>query len=167
KELWHSEEYKSGCGFAAFSPDGKTVAVYDHAGATAHLWDVVSGTRTASWNDPALVRSLAFSPDGKVLAVGALNELIRLRDVATGRTVARFGADDLHAHRVEFSPDGKILTAWCYDRTLRFWDVKTGREVRKVDEAAALALSPDGRTLAWCDAESGRVIHLGAADTGK
>src|SRR5262249_38801094 len=54
-----------------------------------------------------------------------------------------------------------------YDRTLRFWDVKTGREARKVDEAACLALSPDGRTLAWCDVESGNVIHLGAADTGK
>jgi predicted NACHT family NTPase len=52
---------------------------------------------------------------------------------------------------VVFSPDGKTLVSRSQDQTLRLWAVSTGKEIRQVKEdrwCRAVALSPDGRTLA-------------------
>jgi WD40 repeat protein len=104
--------------------------------------------------DGTPVRDIAFSPDGKTLASGGMDNAIRLWDVATGKTIG----DPLRGHEwwvmsVAFSPDGKTLASGSMDQTIRFWDVATGNAIGDPlrgheDGISSVAFSPDGKTLA-------------------
>src|SRR5262249_23611341 len=67
-------------------------------------------------------------------------------------------------------PDGKAVISSSYGQTLRLWDVATGKELRRFQGheryVAALALSPDGKTLATVEAR-GNVIRLWDVATAK
>ena len=89
----------------SFSPDGKQLAVGEHA-YTASLWDVLTATEVHRLvnqeesvlrrlferigRDSAMVRALAFSPDGKHLACGGKFDAIRIWDVKTGKLSQKF-----------------------------------------------------------------------------
>jgi hypothetical protein len=63
---------------------------------TTYLWDVVTHSLAASLTDPGnTVESVAFSPDGKTLAVGDLDGSTYLRDVATRRVTATLTDPDV------------------------------------------------------------------------
>ncbi len=99
------------------------------------------------------VKCLAFSPDGKTLAVGS-SLSVRLYDAETGAQRNRFNAWQVQA--VAFSPDGKTLAAALEMGYVELWDVETGRSPEIWGhnyDAKALAFSPDGQTLATgsCD----------------
>src|SRR5262249_5590115 len=68
------------------------------------------------------------------------------------------------------APDGKTVISSSYDQTLRLWDVATGKELRRFQGheryVSALALSPDGKTLATVEAR-GNVIRLWDVATAK
>ena len=60
------------------------------------------------------VNSVAFSPDGKLMASGFSNDpnaTIRIFDVSTGQNIHSFGSGDFEINTVAFSPDGKILVS--------------------------------------------------------
>ena len=123
----------------AFSPSGKILAS-GSSDNTIRFWDVASGKNTATmkavpkisvtddgssivaFGAAVSANSVAFSPDGKTLAVGNGDETVRLWDVTTHRTIAV-----LRGHiglvTVAFSPDGKLLAVGNYDGTIKLWDV--------------------------------------------
>lgn len=110
------------------------------------------------------VRSLAYSADGNILAVGLGTGAIRLWQNNGGAWVAIERQFTGHIDRVTalaFSPDGTMLASGSRDSTVRLWRVTTGDSVGDVtpvtvnDEAViSLAFSPDGTLLASGDRDN-------------
>ncbi len=100
------------------------------------------------------VASLAFSPDGRLLASGHLEarDNVRIWDAATGRRLATLEGHTDRVRAVAFAPDGKSLATASSDGTVRLWDVASWRERNVLhghaDTVHAVAFSPDGKTLA-------------------
>lgn len=158
----------------AFSPDGKRlVAVGDagngrradkSGGEPFRLWDAETGElswKAAEIDPPAEFLAVAYSPDGKTLAVGGRSGalfrgfnpkigVLRLHDSRTGDLIRDIpGIDDVWA--LAFSPDGKTLAVGTNSngRVLRFdaetWTLK---DETPISRPTSLAFSPDGETLA-------------------
>lgn len=110
---------------------------------------------SGGWN----IHSVAFSPDGKHLAVdqGSSNT-VYLYDVVTGQVKRTFHGEKSfnvwraggQADALAFSSDGSLLAAAGIDHSVRIWRVDTGAVAIRlpIEEASAVAFSPDGRLLA-------------------
>ncbi len=118
------------------------------------------------------IYSIAFSPDGRRLAVANEDGTIGLLDVQTGAELLTLPGHTQRAFSVAYHPDGKHLASAGADRTVRVWDLTTCREVFSrgghAETAAAddVAFSPDGRLLA-AGAEGGIMTLWDAADGRK
>jgi WD40 repeat protein len=101
------------------------------------------------------VGSVAFSPEGKMLAVGGYRE-VRLVNPQTGKLLDKFGDAAGLVRSVAFSPDGKWLAAGgglCQQwGEIQLWDVQSGRLLRTMrghkDCIYSVAFSPNGKLLA-------------------
>ena len=74
--------------------------------------------------------SVTFSPDGKRIVSGSLDQTLRLWDAATGSPIG----EPMWGHAeavtsVAFSPDGKLIASGSIDATVRLWDAGTGLPV--------------------------------------
>ena len=100
------------------------------------------------------IASVAFSPDGKILATGDnYSNLVRLWNTATGQQIGpalKTGPSEIHVSSVAFSSDGKRLATAQNGGSVQLWDVATGHQIGKpfASSSFSVALSPDGTTLA-------------------
>ena len=77
-------------------------ANYDY---TINLWEVATGLNTASFDGhKGLVKSLAFSPDGTILASASSDMAVKLWDVATGTNTATLEGHTGRVTSVSISP---------------------------------------------------------------
>ena len=133
---------------AAFSPDGKVLA---SVSSRVSLWDVATEQRSATFRGDQPL-AVAFSPDGKTLAVGTWNSTIELWEVATRQRSATLRGHTDAVTSVAFSADGKLLASGSYDTTVRLWEVATRQQTANLQRHArvvfSVALSPDGTRLA-------------------
>ena len=167
----------------AYSPDGTLLAAT--ADTWVAVWDVATGrrlhqlpVRPRAVYPPVVAACVAFSPDGKRLAVGSLTGQIepgrggvrgslQLWDLETGQSALSLeGAGGLEGagpdvYSVAFSPDGKRLAAAVWDPDadevesgeVRVWDAATGQRtysLRGNHRACfySVAFNPDGTRLA-------------------
>ncbi|MGB3512942.1 MAG: hypothetical protein WBA93_27750 [Microcoleaceae cyanobacterium] len=98
------------------------------------------------------VLSVAFSHDGKLLAVGSTDGEIHLRRVADGQQVLTCKGHTNGLRSVAFLPDNKTLASASYDCTVKIWDINTGKCLKTLEGHTSLirslAVSPDGKIMA-------------------
>jgi WD40 repeat protein len=138
----------------AFSPDGRWLA----SGAgdrTVKLWDVATGKRLYTLSDALdVVYTLAFHPSGKRLTASGADKIVRTWELGaeSGTLVQSIIAHGDHVLRLAYAPGGERLVTTSADRLIKWWDLRRGAELRALDPqddwAPALAIAPDGRTLA-------------------
>jgi Tol biopolymer transport system component len=118
------------------SPDGKTVAAagvqsgYSGGGdMSIHFFDTVSGKHIREIDNDQPLLGLAFSPDGRFLAVGT-QQRIELWKADDGEEVRLFsGSANGNYRLLTFSPDGKMLAALGSEaNTVHIWETASGKE---------------------------------------
>ncbi len=108
-----------------FSGDGKYLATGHYDGAI-RLWDMNSGELARVLQSNSVVESLAFSPDGALLASGDSfqDNDIHLWAVGSGDLLRTLGGHIHAVDKLEFSPRGQVLVSASYDGTVLMWGVR-------------------------------------------
>jgi WD40 repeat protein len=152
----------------ALTRDGTTIAAGQ--GPEVILRAAADGHARAKFRvDAPLVKSLAFSPDGALLAAGCVDGGVVLWESAARRARTTLRGHAGIVNGLAFSSDGRSLATAGHDGTLCVWYVATGR-LRSSAKSAfgirSVAYSPDGLTIATCgihlllwDAAAGCVNH--------
>jgi WD40 repeat protein len=159
-----------------FSPDGMTLASGGRR--ELRLWDVVTGRNILTIPEYNFAFALAFSADGKRLAVGRVNSdseaLVSVIELEPGRGVAELHGLSAQTGRVEFSHDGQRLAALAQNWEVGIWNLASNRlervfEVPKglLADNAAMAFNRDDSQFAFAtftdaclwDVESGRLLE--------
>jgi serine/threonine protein kinase len=165
----------------AFSPNGQVLAGGYSSGLTVligntYLWNVASGRQIAElprlYGATDSVQALAFSPDGKSLAVGyskfsgasggitciwnitSRKCTLKLRDPASGEVQA-----------MAFSPNGRLLAVADSSGVTYIWNTVNGRLVRTLTGSTAIAFSHDGTMMANGDGTG--TVYLWDLTTGR
>lgn len=98
------------------------------------------------------VFSVAFSPDGKLLAIGGTRGKLDLWQVANGQKILTFEGHSSWVMSVAFSLDGQTLASGSTDQTIRLWNVNNAQCLKTLQghqgSVFSVAFSPDGQTLA-------------------
>lgn len=69
--------------------------------------------------------SVAISPDGRLVAAGSLDKVVRVWDAQTGKLLERLEGHKDSVYSVAFMPNGKTLVSGSLDKTLRMWQLGT------------------------------------------
>jgi len=163
--------HPKGAAQAVFSPDGKSLASVGHEG-SLRFWDTAARTtRFTVGGIPAFASALTYSPDGTVLAAAFSPQgpngpgEVRLWNAGTGKESARTTEPGGLLFGLLTAPEGKSVI-YSNKNGLKVWDIATGQKWTPpelgADRPTAVALSPDGRTLAA--ARSSRLLLWNLGD---
>jgi WD40 repeat protein len=160
--LWDAEsdhevryQHNTGVTAAVWSPDGTLVASSAQHDETLHLWDAHTGESgirillSISSTKQLEMISLAWSPDGKLLAVGCDDSTVQLIDLTSCQHVHTYRVNS-QAHRqvkaLAWSPDGTLLAAGSdgYYEGVLIWNVAQdlNQQASTHGDSALLAATP-------------------------
>jgi len=140
----------------AFSPDGK-LAVTTGGDRTARVWNTSDGSPAQPpWPYGKNAATAAFSPDGRLVAIGGQGAIVQLREVATGKMIASWEAYDRQVYwtwSLAFTPDSRrLLTGGGFSGQL--WSIpdahSVGQPMQHAFDVRLALLSPDGQTVLTC-----------------
>ncbi|KAH9829364.1 WD40-repeat-containing domain protein [Rhodofomes roseus] len=150
-----------------------------HRGPATEVWEMNSETNNSGrrlhkwpgyWGKDGT--GGALSPDGKRIALRSENmDTIDILDWATGDLIVTISdmpapyEGNAGAVSIHFSLDGRFIAARCFDDTIRVWETDTGTRVKLPalaisDTQGLVALSPDGKLLAYDASSSFRIMNL-------
>lgn len=114
------------------------------------------------------IRSVCFSPDGKFLATGAEDRLIRIWDIENRKIVMILQGHEQDIYSLDYFPSGDKLVSGSGDRTVRIWDLRTGQcslTLSIEDGVTTVAVSPgDGKYIAAGSLD--RAVRVWDSETG-
>ena len=151
-----------------FSPDNKLLAVAGSIG--VWVYDVDTDEELALLTGhTSFVTSIAFSPNGELLASGSWDTTIRLWNVSSFTLNKTLTGHTSGVMSVAFSSDGKTLASGSVDKTVRLWNVFTGTEEKiftgHTDQVASVAFGLDDARLASGSWDT--TIRLWDVETGE
>jgi WD40 repeat protein len=144
----------------AFSPDGTMLAsgtgIWFATGRASgaeeiKLWHVASGREVATVSaQRGRIHSVAFSPDGRLLASANDDRSVTIWDVSARREWLTLPGYTGWSQRLAFAPDGRILATLC-KKGIKLWDVASQQDVATLPTPVDyhyIAFSPDGKAIA-------------------
>jgi len=116
------------------------------------LWDVPTGAgRGVMPSDQGNVNSVAFSPDGSLIAAGTDAGALEWWDTQTGVEVNQIEAHTGDVLSLAFSADGAQLASGSSDTTVKLWDVASGQEIEDGRTQAKEVTVSEGMLVASTD----------------
>lgn len=161
------EGYAAGVSSMVFSPDGALLAAATTLNERYKIWQTATGKHADMLGIGSIYefhddsQAVAFSHDGKFLAIGGGANEISLFNVAENKWVSpTFVGHQLGVSFVQFSRDDKQLLSGAKDGTVRLWDVASRREVLTLRDCqpSPVAFAPDGQGI-LCRRGS-EILHL-------
>jgi WD40 repeat protein/tRNA A-37 threonylcarbamoyl transferase component Bud32 len=143
--------------FVTFGAGGRTLFSLSGDG-RIRTWDAAAGTLLQKFEFPWKPWSLVASPDGRQLAVGGADGVVRVLDAETGGEVRQLVGHTNPVRAVAFGPTGRLLASGDGDigrddaGLVKVWDLVTGRELHTfaghTDPVFRVAFSPNNSRLA-------------------
>jgi WD40 repeat protein len=137
----------------AYSPRGDFIATAMNDNSVT-LWDAEDLSVLEVLQHDGAVNSVAFSPDGELLAAGVATSeggVVQIWNLADRTILHRFWAHAYSVPAMSFSPNGQFLGTGAIDRTVKVWQVSNGQLVRALPQdgqGISLAFSSDSSQLA-------------------
>ncbi|KAF9541312.1 hypothetical protein EC957_003214 [Mortierella hygrophila] len=169
-----------GANVIAISPTTRELAKSRHKSNVVEVGDILTGElRLVLSGHSDEVTSIAFSPDGSLIATASKDTTLQVWSTSSGESLHTLNGHSESVNRVAFSPTGSQLVSCSEDKTLRTWSPQTGELVTVFNGhkrgIVSVSYSPDGRKLAsgasnggigFWDAETGENTHgfVGHAD---
>ena len=150
-ELYVQSGHSKPISQVAFSPDGKILASSSYT--QIKLWDVASGKELRTLETGSVSSgSLAFNPNGKILAVGGSDHVIHFWDIESGqKKLQTLTGHSEVVTSLAYSSDGQLVASSSLDKTVRLWHV-SGKQLKSFPTSSlftsSVAISPDNKLIA-------------------
>lgn len=155
---------------ATLSPDGRFVAVDSRKPPAIHLLNRESMVELHKFHLPANTYGrFCFSPDSKWLLSATADQFIHVWDLSTGMQSDMWPGVSTHNPAIVFSPNGRLVGVICYYGQNSTWEIQfrdwpTGRIKSSLtnlrQRVDVVAISPDGKQLAWPQSELIRITEI-------